>query len=177
MSGNRHRLMRRSERQVTDPKEIQGILAESPVVSLAIHDEPAPYVVPLFFGHEDGRLYVHSALSGTKIRLLHADPRVGFTAWTPAEIVEGGDACSFSARARSVAGTGVARIVEDEKERMHGLDLIMRHSTGREAGFAYDRASVSRTLVIAVDIVAILGKRTENRPESPRARGAGQQVR
>ena len=162
--------MRRRERQLTDSKDIQRILAESPVVSLAIHDDPAPYVVPLFFGHEEGRLYVHSALSGTKIDLMRANPRVGFAAWAPAEIVEGANACSFSARTSSVAGTGMARVVEDEAEKRHALDLIMRHTTGRESGFTYNPASTARTLVIAIDIVTILGKGTENRSEIPGAR-------
>jgi uncharacterized protein len=157
--------MRRSERQVADLDEIQRILEDSQVVHLAMHDEPAPYVVPLFFGHEAGRLYVHSAVSGTKIRLLRADSRVGFSAATRPGIVEGESACSFTARARSITGTGIARIVDEESERLHGLDLIMRHYTGGDRGFTYDPASLSRTLVIAIDIVAILGKGTENRPD------------
>lgn len=166
------RPMRRRERQVTDANEIRSILAESPVVSLAIRDDPAPYVVPLFFGHEQGRLYAHSAPSGTKIDLLRADPRVGFAAWTPVEITEGRNACSFSARTRSVVGTGKARVVEDETEKRHALDLIMRHTARRDSSFTYDPATVSRTLVIAVEIITILGKRTEDRPEIPGAPGA-----
>lgn len=153
--------MRRPERQVTDPEQIRGILDRARVLFLALHDEPAPYVVPLFFGHEDGRLYVHSALSGTKVDLLRVDPRVGFSAAADLLIVEGKDACSFTARGESVAGSARARVVETEEERLHGLDLIMRHYTTPGAGdrFSYRPTSLSRMCVIALEIITILGKR------------------
>ncbi len=146
--------------------EIEQILAQAMVMHLAIHDTPAPYVVPLFFGYESGRLYVHSGPTGTKIRLLSANPHVGFSATAPVEIVGGKTPCSSTARAASVAGTGIARIVKEEKERLHGLDLIVRHSTAAEPPFTYDPASLAKTLVIAIDIVAILGRGTENGPDA-----------
>ncbi len=161
----------------TDLAEIEQILADARVVFLSFHRQPAPYVIPLFFGYERGRLYVHSARTGTKIRLLEADPRVGFSAATSAEIVEGKSACSSTARAASVVGTGTARIVTEERERLHALDLVMRHSTGRQPPFHYKAASLARTLVIAVDINAILGKGTENRPGTPLSPDAGHQER
>jgi len=146
---------------VTDPEGIMEILGRSAVVFLAIHDEPAPYIVPVFFGYTEGRLYVHSAQAGTKIELLRTNPRVGFTAVSGATIVEGKTACDFTASTESVAGNGTARIVEDEGERLRGLDLIMRHyaAHGPAEGFSYRPASLSRTCVIAIDIHRMTGKR------------------
>jgi len=155
------RVMRRRNRQVTDPQDIARILELSTVIFVALHDEPAPYVVPLFFGHEPGKLYVHSALMGTKIELLRSDPRIGFSTVAEARIVDGKDACDFTARAESVAGTGAARIVDDEKEKMHGLDLIMRHyAPNRSANdFRYRPETLSRTCVIAIDVEQMTAKR------------------
>ena len=146
---------------VTDPAQVAEILGRSEVLFLAIHSNPAPYVLPVFFGFEQGRLYVHSAPGGAKVELLRADPRVGFTAVCSVAIVEGTAACSFSARAESVTGSGIAGIVEDEAERLHGLDLIVRHYASRvpAEGFTYAPASLSRTRVIRIDIQAITGKR------------------
>ncbi len=149
------------EKLTTDLGEITRILDQCSILFLSFSDDPAPYVVPVFFGYEPGRLYLHCAKEGTKLDLMRAHGQVGFSAATQAEIVEGRDACAFSARARSVVGTGVARLVEEEEERRHGLDLIMRHYAARRAGegFSYRESSLSRTNVIAVDIVRMTGKR------------------
>jgi uncharacterized protein len=152
--------MRRTDKSVTDVEEITRILDQCTVVFLSFNDAPAPYVVPLFFGHEPGRLYVHCAPVGTKINLLRADPRVGFSAVAAAQIVEGEGACDFTARAQSIAGAGTARIVDVETERLHGLSLIMRHYRPRSGrSFSYKPASLSRTAVIAVEIQAMTAKR------------------
>ena len=146
---------------VTDPAEIARILGQSSVLFLVIHREPAPYAVPMFFGHEESTLYVHSAPRGAKIDLLRADARVGFTAVAGVRIVEGETACDFSVRSQSVVGSGIARILRDEAEKRHGLDLIMRHYAARGVadGFAYKPSSLSRTSVIAVEIHDIMGRR------------------
>jgi nitroimidazol reductase NimA-like FMN-containing flavoprotein (pyridoxamine 5'-phosphate oxidase superfamily) len=146
---------------VTDQREITRVLDQCSTLFLSFHDDPAPYVVPVFFGHEPGRLYVHGGKKGTKIDLMDAHAEVGFSAATTAQIVEGKDACAFTARASSVAGTGVARLVEEEEERLHGLNLIMSHYApgGTAEGFSYRDASLSRTSVIAVDIMTVTAKR------------------
>ena len=152
--------MRRRERQVTDPGEIRRILEQSPVVFLALHDEPAPYILPLFFGHEEGRLYVHCARTGTKLDLLARRPQVGFSAVAAHAIVEGQGPCDFTAHAESVVGTAEARVVDDQAERLHGLDLIMRHyapDRSRE-GWRYRLGPLGRTNVLALEILTIIGK-------------------
>jgi nitroimidazol reductase NimA-like FMN-containing flavoprotein (pyridoxamine 5'-phosphate oxidase superfamily) len=146
---------------VTDPTEITRILEQCAVVHVSFIDSPAPYVVPLFFGHQPGRLYMHGAKTGTKIDLLRAHAHVGFSAAAEAQIVSGSDACAFTAHGQSVTGKGIARLVEDEEERLHGLDLIMQHYArhGAAAGFTYRESSLSRTAVIAVDIQTMTAKR------------------
>ena len=132
---------------------------------LALQDEPAPYVVPVFFGQKDGILYVHSALVGTKMDLLRAHPFVGFSACAPVTILPGRTPCDFSATAQSVVGTGRARIVENEEERREGLDSIMRHyGAGVSGEYVYRRDSLARTSVIAIHIDALHGKSTGELP-------------
>ena len=160
--GGQQRGMRRSEREITDPALLNTILQEATILFLAFNDSPAPYVVPVCFAHEQGILYVHSAREGTKIELLGKDPHVGFSASTELTVVSGETACDFTSRARSVAGTGRARIVESDAERTHGLDLIMRHYARGPAAESpvYRGRSLARTAIIAVDIVSLRGKQT-----------------
>jgi len=163
--------MRRAERERTDPAELAEILSASTVLFLALSDEPAPYVLPVCFGYEDGVIYVHSAPAGTKIDLIARHPVVGFSASTEMTVVPAPSACGFSARARSVVGTGRAEVLAEETARRHGLDVIMRHYAGREGGPGaahpdaggaapreYNPASLARTAVIAVRVATMRGK-------------------
>jgi uncharacterized protein len=156
------RAMRRAEREITDPVRLQEVLAEAELLFLAIDDHPAPpYVVPVFFAHEGGVLYVHSAREGTKIDLLRKNPRVGFSATAGVSVVPGSSPCDFSARGMSVAGTGTVRIVENAAECTRGLDLIMRRYAGSEAGgsLPYGTGALARTLVFAIQVDTLRGKR------------------
>ncbi len=155
---------------ITDTAAIHEVLDAAPILYLALHAEPAPHVVPVCFGRDGEVLYIHGSLRGRKIELIRADPRVGFSACTDVKIQAGADACGWSASGRSVVGTGRARVVEDEAERIRGLDAIMRHydpsweksrvgdeGSGRPR---YRPGSLSRTAVIAIQVEACTGKRT-----------------
>lgn len=151
--------MRRAEREIVDRAALDDILESARILFLGLRDEPAPYVVPVCFGLEESTLYVHSALVGTKIELLRRHPVVGFSASTDMRVIAGGSACDYTAGARSVVGTGRARIVENEEERLRGLNSIMRHYAGGPFGRdAYRPASLARTCVIAVRIDTLRGK-------------------
>jgi uncharacterized protein len=151
--------MRRSEREITSPEGIDHILSQARVMFLSLHAEPAPYVIPICFGHEGGTLYVHCAPTGRKLDLLAANPVVGFAACTDMVLVPGDSACGFTCRAESVTGTGRARIVAAPEERVRALDLIMRHYTAVAAGFSYQPKSLERTLVLAIQVQTMRGKR------------------
>jgi uncharacterized protein len=159
--------MRRAERECADPAALERILEASRVLFLALQDEPAPYVLPVCFGFEDGVIYIHSASRGTKIDLIARHPEVGFSASTEMTVVPATSPCAWSSRAESVVGTGRAEILTEETARRHGLDVIMRHYAGHgtpwhsggAASSAYQAASLARTCVIAVRVGAICGKR------------------
>ena len=157
--------MRRSEREITDQEALDGILQAADLLFLAVRDEPAPYVFPVCFGSEGGTLYVHSALVGTKIDLLRAHPDVGFCACTTVTITPASMPCDYTSAARSVVGTGRARIVVDDEERVKGLDSIMRHyRTGAAGEYSYRPSSLARTCVIAIHVDTLHGKVTGDPP-------------
>ncbi len=138
--------------------QAEEILDKARYLVLGIGDEPAPHVVPLFYGQEQGRLYFHCARRGTKLDLLRARPRVSFVAAEEPEIRPGESACRFSARCRSVMGRGVARIVSDDAERIRGLDAIMRHYAA-STDPRYSPDDLARTLVVCIDVEEIHARR------------------
>jgi len=160
--------MRRPEKEISDPEALDGVLRAASILYLALNADPAPYVVPVCFGVEGGRLYVHGAGAGTKIDLIRANPVVGFSACADVTITPAAIACSSTASGKSVVGTGHAWIVEDEAERIRGLDAIMRHyRTGDSEGPVYQPRSLSRTCVIAIHIDTLRGKSMGEAPELP----------
>jgi uncharacterized protein len=156
------RPLRRSSREITDPADIRAVLEQATVLYLGLHDEPAPYVLPVCFAHGQGVIYIHCAAEGTKLDLIRARPAVGFSAATEMTLVTGDTACAYGCQAASVVGTGRARLVTDEAERARALEAIMRHYAGPAAdGLSYEPASVARTAVIAIHIDTLRGKRIE----------------
>jgi nitroimidazol reductase NimA-like FMN-containing flavoprotein (pyridoxamine 5'-phosphate oxidase superfamily) len=151
------RSMRNFRNEITDRAEMEEILSRAEVLYLALHDEPAPYVIPLNFGYADGVLWFHGASEGAKLDLIRRDPRVGFSAVADARIVPGAAACDFAAQGRSVVGRGSARIVTDPAERRRGLDALMLHYGARAP--VYRAGSLERTCVLRVDVEELRGKR------------------
>jgi hypothetical protein len=160
MSAPHHlRALRRASAEITDPGVIDDVFRGAKLLFLALADQPAPYVLPVCFGFEDGVLYVHGAKEGAKMDLLRANPSVGFSASTDMNVVPGASACDFTCTGQSVVGTGTARILESEDERARGLDAIMRHYSSAPAEGSYAPGPLSRTCVIAICIDTFRAKR------------------
>ena len=65
--------MRQKAREITDRAVLCAMLDGMDTLFLGIHDEPAPYVVPLNFGYAYGEnltFYFHCAQEGYKLELL-----------------------------------------------------------------------------------------------------------
>jgi len=146
--------MRKREREICDPGEIESIINKACVCRLAMCEECAPYLVPLCFGYEKGCLYFHSATEGRKLEILKKNPRVSFEMDIDWKIVRSGDHCNM--RYRSVIGFGHASFVEAQEDKRYSLDLIMRHY--HQEPFAYPNDTLKRTAIIKVEIEEITGK-------------------
>lgn len=148
--------MRRREKQITETKLMEQILAQAQVCRLAMVDNGHPYVVPLNFGYRDGSLYFHSALEGRKMDVLKAAPRVCFEVDETLKMNKAAAACDWGVSFKSVIGTGTARILDTPAEKKAGLDIIMAHYSGRS--FDYPEDKLAKTAVIQVTIQEMTGK-------------------
>ena len=159
--------MRRQDRRVTEIEEIKGILNSTRIIHLGMMDGDYPYVVPLHFGFEfiDEVLYiyVHGHYEGKKFDLIKANPHVFIEIDGSDEaLVSGGDIpCAYSSVYSSVMGRGEATYLEaiDEAidEKSHGLQILMKHQTGRE--FTFTEAMVNSVGVVQIKIVDYTAKR------------------
>ena len=72
----RHRMMRRADREVTEPQQIDAIIATCKIVSLAYTDAEGITIVPLNFGYVFDAESNHLTLSATKSRIQRARKRL-----------------------------------------------------------------------------------------------------
>lgn len=128
--------MRRKDREVTEPEEIKKILDECKVCRLAILDGDSIYIVPLNYGYiiENGTLtlYFHGSKEGKKMELIRKSLKVGFEMDGCHGLQKGDKVCQYSYYFVSMSGSGRATIVEDSKEKLHALEILMKHQTGKK---------------------------------------------
>ncbi len=155
--------LRRAERAVGEAATIAAVIRAAQVAHVGFVDDGEPYVVPLNFGWESGadawgRFWFHSALAGRKAELLAARPLVCVQLEADLRLVaHERDACAWTQAYRSVMAWGRARPAADAEEARHGLDVVMRHHSGRD-GWDYPPAMLARTLVWCVEIERLTAK-------------------
>jgi nitroimidazol reductase NimA-like FMN-containing flavoprotein (pyridoxamine 5'-phosphate oxidase superfamily) len=148
--------MRRSDREITDRKDIDGIIRRCRVCHLAMCDKGQPYVVPLSFGYDGCFLYFHTAREGRKIDIIRRNNRVCFGFDTLHDIVTSEQACNWGAKYESVIGSGTAEILDALEAKNDALEWIMLQY-GSGASDCTEKM-LNKTLVIRVQIHEIIGK-------------------
>jgi nitroimidazol reductase NimA-like FMN-containing flavoprotein (pyridoxamine 5'-phosphate oxidase superfamily) len=151
--------MRRSDKEIKDPKEMAEILRKAPVCRLGLCCDDVPYVVPLSFGYRDGCLFLHSARQGKKMDMIRTNPRVCFEVEVDVDVIRADEPCDWGMRFASVIGYGTASVLEDPEEKRSGLNAIMEHYASPSPPY-YPDAVLKHTAVIRVQVEEMTGKRS-----------------
>ena len=156
--------MRRADREVTDPKQLEEILRECTAVHVGAQDGAGLFVVPMNYGYslEGGNLtlYLHSAQEGRKVAAFRAGGNVAFEMDGRHALRTADAACAHSYSYRSIMGSGTIRELTDPQEKRAALERIMEHMTGR-ADWEFPAASLERTAVFALEAAEWTGKRNQ----------------
>ena len=106
-------------------------------------------------------LYFHCAKEGKKLDLLRKNPRVGFSAANMLRVFNKGIApCGYTTDYESVCGTGRAEILEDERARLHGLQVLMKHYSAEDfPAESFSPKALSLTCVVRISVDSWSGKR------------------
>ena len=153
--------MRKKQRAITDPRQLEALLKRGRVCHLAMFGpDGAPYAVPVNYGYAENALYIHGAGQGTKVECLRADARVAFSILIEEKLIQRehtGDACGFTTHFVSLCGRGRAVFVEDEADKIAALDKLMAHYG--PGPWTYKPEALALTLVARIDIEELIGKR------------------
>jgi len=153
--------LRRTDKEIKDPREIEAVLREAEVGRLGTCVDGRPYVVPLSFAYRDGRILFHGAAEGKKLREIARNPMVCFEV-DVAELLPAENPCNYNFRYRSVIANGNARVIEDEEGRIEGLKLIVeKYAPGM--GDRMKKETVDRLknlAVVEIKIDEMVGKKS-----------------
>ena len=146
--------MRRTDREITDLAAIQNFIQQESIIRIAFYDEGDIYIVPVNYGYlfENDKhiFYFHGAKAGRKFELTKSSPSVGFEIDGNYELLEADIACDFSARFQSVIGTGKLSLVDDFEEKIKGLNLLMKQSTGKDS-WKYENKMIEGVAVFKLE--------------------------
>lgn len=152
-------VQRGRNRAVTERDQLHTLLADAHVCHLGIALPDHPLVLPTAFGFDPsgpddgGSLYVHGSVAA---RWLMASPgaQVCVTVTVLEGLVAGRSAFHHSMNYRSAVVIGTGRLVDDDVEKQHALDLVVDHMIpGRAATLRPStRKELAATAVIAVPL-------------------------
>lgn len=153
--------MRRSDREITDSNKIEEFIKKEQIIRIAFYDGGDIYIVPVNYGYvndNDGyTFYFHGAKAGRKYELAKTSPKVGFEIDGNYELIEADVACEFSAKFQSVIGTGMLTLVDDNAERILGLNLLM-HQISNKPEWEYKDEILNGVAVFRLDVDKITCK-------------------
>ena len=152
--------MRRSDREVTEKSKLVDILEKGDSCHIALCDGATPYLVTMNYGYEwtdNLIIYLHCAKEGRKIDLIKKNPKVCFSVDTGHELVVSETACGWGMKYKSVVGNGTIEIIENNAEKIKGLNLLMQHYSGK-SDFTYEEKMLQATALLKITIADITGK-------------------
>ncbi len=159
--------MRRTDREITDIKEIYKIMKKCEVCDIAFFDDDFPYIIPLNFGVtlKNGlfEIYLHGAGKGKKIDLLNKNNHVGFAARCAENLIlDDKTVCKSTMEYESVCGNGIIKILPEE-EKAYGLTILMNQYLKSKNDFDFDDKILKSLTVMKIEVSHIYGKKSSHR--------------
>jgi nitroimidazol reductase NimA-like FMN-containing flavoprotein (pyridoxamine 5'-phosphate oxidase superfamily) len=150
--------MRKKDKEITDPKEIENIISTNKICRIALCDNDTPYIVPMNFGYKGNKILLHTGKAGKKIDIIKKNNKVCFEITDSIEIIQAENACDFSTKYRCVIGFGTIKIVNDLDRKKEALQIIMKQHTNKN-DWQFPDAIVSKTMIFEINIESLTGKK------------------
>lgn len=154
--------MRRADRRIADPLEIDRILRTGRYVTVGLARDGEPYVVTLSYGFDDvaRRLYFHVAHDGMKLDIIAENPRACATV-----VIDGGYTTGECEHPfESIVLRGTMRVVEDADEKLLAIHTLVNQLEDEPAEYWKTRSwaladRLGGFTALALDIESLDAKR------------------
>lgn len=150
--------MRRKEKRM-GVDETKRLLGKAEVGRLAMSLNDEPYVVPVIFVYFNEKIFFHCARAGKKIDYISTNTKVCFEVDEFLDVKTGDNPCDYALTYRSVIAYGTAEFVEDVGEREEALTRLVK-KYGGPVGAPFDKKTLERTLIVAINVDLLTGKKS-----------------
>ena len=143
-----------------DRATVHGILDAGVVAHVAFVQDSDPVVVPMLYGRDGERIFLHGARKSRVIRLLEQTGRACLNVTLLDALVLARSAFNSSMNYRSVTVFGKPELIDDENDKLHAMHVIAEHTMpGRwaELRAPLDK-EIKMTGVVALSIDAASAK-------------------
>lgn len=154
--------VRRSDRELTNPAEVDAVLTEGKYVTIAFARGDEPYLVTMSYGFDAERraFYFHAATEGLKYAFMEANPVVCATVVLDGGYVRG--ECEHHYTSAVLRGR-LSRVTEPVELR-HGMRVLLDHLEPGSPEYAETPAlerdeAYERMAVLRLDIDVVTAKR------------------
>jgi nitroimidazol reductase NimA-like FMN-containing flavoprotein (pyridoxamine 5'-phosphate oxidase superfamily) len=152
--------MRRTDKEISDRRQIDEIIRGSLVCRVAMAKDNAPYVVPMSFGYDGAAIYLHTAPDGKKIKHFLSNPQVCFEFERNVELRRDPlVACKWTFSFESVIGNGTISELVEPAQKERALNEIMRQYSGKT--WPFEDASVAKVRAWKISIASMTGKQSK----------------
>lgn len=143
--------MRRKDQDVTSPKTIEAVLANTAVCRLGMCLDNIPYVVPVNFVHTGTTVFLHGSCAGKKMDILRKNQNVFFEATREGRLLPASDntnICKSDFSFQSLMASGAVEFVENVREKTEVLDALCKKYYGKTGGMS--ETAIRRTCVFKI---------------------------
>jgi nitroimidazol reductase NimA-like FMN-containing flavoprotein (pyridoxamine 5'-phosphate oxidase superfamily) len=162
MNSKRRNNMRRKDREITSVDEKIEIIERNKACRLALSKNNFPYIVPLNYGYsfEDDKLtlYFHGAAEGKKMDIIKENNNACFEIDCDCKLIENENPCSYGYEFKSIIGFGKIKITGTTEEKIKGLNILMKHQTGKEMRFTFSKEALEKVVVYTMEVEEFTGK-------------------
>ncbi len=117
-----------SKKASYDKKAVHAILDAGLVAHVAFNQKDGPVVVPMLYGREKNKIFLHGARKARIIRLLEKTNRASLNVTLLDGIVLARSTFNSSMHYRSVTVFGTPRIILDNQEKLLALKIISENT-------------------------------------------------
>lgn len=151
--------MRLKKQQLSDEEAIALLDAGEYGVLSSISENGYPYGVPINYIYHDGKIYVHSAMKGHKVKNFARDSKVSFCVVAEAELLQEDVNTMF----KSVIAFGKIRELTEMEDKQKVFELMIRKLCPDyiSSGLTYVQENRDAARVYEIEIEHLTGKRGE----------------
>lgn len=167
--------MRRRERAVEDEKWIRAFLHSGAWGALATIADDQPFINTNLYVYDEKAnvIYLHTARTGRTRSNIEGDERACFSVSEMGRILPADTALEFSVEYAGVTVFGRGRVVDDDAEKSHALQILLDKYAPhlkRERDYrSANQEELDRTSVLRVDIDRWSAKKKEVEADFPGA--------